>query len=153
MSEFSKTYFKVMDILALILGIIMCVTIIGAVFGVPLIIAHNKFKEASEASQDQLIEMRGALFGWGIFSAIAMSGTIFGLVIIIVCASKVDQEIRDLENGVVNDGFSQTIKNVFTPKTNTEKQRDQLVELQKMKDDGLITEEEYENMRKKILGI
>ena len=100
MSEFSRTYLKVMDILTLVLGIVFCVTIIGAVFGVPLIIAHGRFKEACEArTSAELIEMRGSLFGWGIFSAIAMSGTILGLIIIIVCASKVDQEIRSLEEG------------------------------------------------------
>ena len=176
MSDFSRTYFKVMDVLCLILGILCCCTIIGAVVGVPLIIGHNKFKEASETTDPRaLVAMKGSLFGWGVFFAIVMSASIVGLVVVIICVVRVNQELEDLgrqingaqvynqyqnnnqtfeqkaESGVKS--FIDETKQAFGIKSKVEKQKEKLEELNELKSQGIITEEEYQAMRKKVLDI
>ena len=168
MSDFSRTYFKVMDVLCLIFGILLCCTIVGAIFGIPLIIGHTKFKEASEETDPRkLVEMKGALFGWGIFFAIVMSASIIGLVIVIICVVRVNQELEELGRQINSNStfqqqnqqstevknFVQETKEAFGIKSKIERQKEKLEEIAQLKDQGIITEEEYQAMRKKVLDI
>lgn len=79
----------------------------------------------------------------------------------------VNNYIRDLEAGNVEktekgfgetlqDGVSKTwdgLKETFKGRTNLDKQKDELIKLKQLKDEGIITEEEYEAKRKQILGL
>lgn len=173
MKDTAKTYFLVMYILDLIFGILACITIFGLVVGIPLIIAATKFNKAQKMTDAELISHRSGLLGWGIFSAICLCGTVVGLIAVLIFAFMVDDYIRKLELGSAdaNKSFSATIsdgaatvwqntkeafgvsdKNVDTS-NNLDKQAAELEKAKKMFEDGLITEEEYKEVRKHILGI
>ena len=167
MKQMKNIYFTVAWIISLILGILFCITFVGAIFGIPLLIAASKFNKARKMLDEELISHRGNLFGWGIFLAIVLSPTIIGLIVLLIFVIMVNNYIKNLEEGkleeanksfgqTVKDGASKTwggVKETFGIKSKLEKQKDQIAELQKLKDDGVITEEEYEAKRKQILGL
>lgn len=167
MKEMKDIYFVVMRVIALIFGIIACITIIGAIIGIPLIIGSNKFGEAVKMSDEQLVQNRGAILGWGIFMAIVLAPTFIGLILILICACLVDSYIKNIAEGnsAKNEkSFKETIvegsnnairgiKSTFSAPSDLDKQKSELQKLEKMKEDGIITSEEYETLRKKILGL
>ncbi len=151
----TKGYFIAMRIVDLIFAILLCITIIGLIFAIPLFMAANKFREASEMDTQYLILNKGSILGWGIFSAIVLSATVIGLIVILVFAIIANNYIDELQQNVnaANAGGSTTATVSDAPKTNEGSEEKQLKDLKKMFDDGLITAEEYETKRKKILGI
>ncbi len=168
MKDVVRVYFTVTRVLALIFGILLCITIIGAILGIPMIIASNKFRDASNMSNKELVENRGTILGWGIFLAIIFSPTIFGLIILLVLAFMVDNYIKNIEQGyeelnnrsfvdTVEEGASKTWQNVKETfsgsKTDLDRQKVELKKLEKMREENLISTEEYETLRKKILGL
>lgn len=167
MKDTAKIYFNVVRLISLIFGILFCITIIGAVLGIPMLIASNKFKEALNMSDYELVKNRSSLLGWGIFLAVVFSPSVFGLIILLVLTMMVDNYIGNIEEGnyAQNEkSFSQTVeenvsnawsevKNTFRSETDIDKQKKELKKLDRMKEEGLITEEEYSALRKKILGL
>lgn len=167
MRKLTKVYFKVAQILALIIGIIYCITLVGAIFGVPLIIAGNKFGKYYSMTDEELVYNRGSIMGWGIFLAIMLAPTIILLIVVLVLVFMVNSHIKSIEEGnveksnrtfgqAVSDGASSVwngTKKTFNIKSKLEKQKDQLDKLTEMKEAGIITEEEYQAKRKQILDI
>ena len=178
MRQTTKTYFNVAWALALIAGILYSITIVGLIFGIPLFIASAKLKKAHEMDDEELIKNRSNLLGWGIFLAIMLSPTIIGLIVILCFVLMVNNFIKDLEQGnteKTEKSFEQTVadtgkdvgntikenaidtwegfKRTFGIKTSLQKQKEQLAELEKLKEEGVITEEEYQAKRKQILKI
>lgn len=163
----TNIYFIVIRILTLIVGIIACITLVGAILGIPLIIASNKFRDAQLMTDEQLVQNRGNLLGWGIFVSIVLAPTVLGMIAILVFAVLVDTYIKNIELGrpeenektvtqVVAEGTANAISDVkaaVTPKSNLEKQIEELKKLKEMKEEGLITDEEYETLRRKTLGL
>lgn len=67
-----KTLFMAGNIITLISGIICCITIFGAIIGIPCIICYNTLKKVYDGTdQDcaQRLDNREG-FGWSIFSLI-----------------------------------------------------------------------------------
>lgn len=168
MRQTVNIYFNVARILSLIFGIIFCITLIGAIIGIPMIIASKRFGEASNMTDELLVANRTSILGWGIFLAIVFSPTIFGLILLLMLTFMVDNYIKNIEQGnaykndvsfsdAVDAGVSNVVngvKSTFSKnKTNLDKQKEELVKLDKMKEDGLISRAEYEALRKKILGL
>lgn len=155
MKEGSKIYFTIMYIVNLILGIIFTITLVGAIFGIPMIIGANKFKNAQNASNQELKEMRTSLFAWGIFFGIIWIGTILVGVLIIVMAILVNNYIEKLsqEDEANDKTIVDNFKETFGIKNGVEKTKEKLEKLKKMLDEGTINEEEYEEMRKKVLDV
>ena len=167
MKEMKNTYFTVAWIVSMVVGILYCITIIGALIGVPLLIGMNKFNQARTMTDEELIKNRGSLFGWGIFASIALAPTIIGVAILLIFVIMVNNYIKGLEEGKTeetNKGFGETvkegstklwngIKDVFKPKSELDKQQEELEKLDKMKQQGQLTEEEYQLKRKQILKL
>lgn len=196
MNEFNqsqaRSYFNVMYYVFLILGIIYTASIAGAIIGIPMIMGACKYKEAYEASMDQLVALKGTIWGWGIFFGIV---TLPLGIIIFIFGSSVNSFIDNYENGK----FAQTNQNVTMPGQNNgypqqntyvgsdnngtvqsqnqasfgqqvkdfsnrtvngfketfgiKHQSQKLEELKSMYNQGTITKEEYDALRKKTLGI
>ncbi len=161
-------YFTVERIVALVIGILLCITIFGAIIGVPLIIASNRFGEASKMTDEQLVQKRGNLLGWGVFTAIVFAPTIIGLILLLCLTMMVDNYIKNIELGNVDQNqksFAETVemeasnawnglKNTFSNnRSDLDKQKAELQKLEAMREEGLITADEYDALRKKILGI
>ena len=167
MKQMKNIYFTIAWIISLIMGIVFCITFVGAIFGIPLLIASSKFNKARKMSDEDLVKNRANLLGWGIFLAIVLSPTIILLIVMLILVIMVNSYIKDLEAGrieeanksfgqAVKDGASKTwtgTKEVFGVKSALEKQKAQLAELQQMREDGIISAEEYEAKRKQILGL
>ncbi len=170
MNNTAKTYFQVLSIVSLVVGILFCLTILGCIIGVPLIIGSNKMREAQSMNEQQLIYNRTTLFAWGIFMAIAFSGSIVCLVLVLIFAIQVNDYILSLEKGVneseksftenVKEGAQKIVDNVkdaFTSsKTKIDKEYEEisvkLSKLKQLKDEGLLSQEEYEKLRKEYVN-
>lgn len=167
MKETSKLYFKVISIVDLVIAIILSITVVGLIIAIPLFIAYSKFNKASVMTDEELIKNRSSLFGWGIFSAIVLSPSVIGLIAIILIAVLVNNYIKDLEDGnfeKANKSFGEAVKaetsnivnntkEAFGIKSGVDKEKAELEKLNKLKEEGLITEEEYALKRKKILNL
>ena len=167
MKQMKNIYFTAAWIISLVLGILFSITLIGLVIGIPLFIASSKFKKANNMTDEELINNRGKLLGWGIFLSIVLTPSIFGLIIALIFVFMVNGYIKDLEVGnkdktergfgeTVKEGASKTwnnIKETLNVKSQLDKEKDALIKLQQMKEEGIITEEEYEAKRKQILGL
>lgn len=157
MRETVKTYFQVAWIIALIVGIIYSISIIGLIVGIPLFIGCEKFKNAVDMNDKELVENRKNLLGWGIFLSIVLAPTIVGLVVMLLFVFLVNNHIKNIEEGktdLAEKSLGETISSFFSSnKTEMSKTKRELEELQKMKEEGLITEEEYNAKRKKILDL
>ena len=174
----TKNYFTVAYFVALIFGILFALTIAGIIFAIPLFMAAKRFKKAKDMSDEELVANRGSLFGWGIFTSIMLAPTFIGFIIMLIFVILVNNQIKNIELGntektekpfeeTVKEGASKTwetvvsgsktawndIKDAFAKKTDIEKQKEELEQLNKMKEEGIINEEEYEIKRKQILGI
>lgn len=155
MKDVAKTYFLVAWIVSLVLGILYTITLIGVIFGIPLFVCAKRFKRATKMSDADLITNRKSLLGWGIFLAVILSPTVLGLIIAIVLVILVNSYIEDLEKGdlqAANRSFGATVKEE-TQKILGNNLEEKLLELDRLKEKGVITEEEYEAKRKQILGI
>lgn len=171
-----RNYCQVIYIVYLIIGILYTITIIGAVVGIPLIMGANKFKSAKEKPIDQVLPMRNSLFVWGIVFGILTipvgALTIYFAVKANSFLEAVAQNNPELalsssaQNQAGNNGqvqeksFGQNVKD-FSKKTvegvkgtfGIKSKSQKLEELKKLFDEGTITKDEYDALRKKVLGI
>ena len=113
MRKFAQIYFKVIEIVDLILAILFAITIAGIIFAIPLFLSYKKFKAAGTMTDAELIESKGSLLGWGIFNAIILSPTVFLLIVEIILVIMVNGFIDNLKQGKYAEAeksFGQTIK-------------------------------------------
>lgn len=167
MHQFTKIYFKVAQIVSLILAILLSITIIGIIIGIPLFIASGKFKEFYTLTDEKLVERKNSILGWGIFLSIVLAPSIIGLIVMLVIVIMVNSYIGNIERGeidkahrtvgqTIQEGTSSawnSVKNTFKGKSDLDKQKEELAKLQKMLEENLITQEEYEIKRRQILGL
>ncbi|MBE7076190.1 MAG: hypothetical protein E7375_03930 [Clostridiales bacterium] len=71
--ESKRNWLLILQIFCLIEGILMCITIVGAIFGAFAIIASNKFKAMKEKDDQTLTEAikKKDNLGWAVFSIFA----------------------------------------------------------------------------------
>ena len=163
MKDFIKTYFTVAWIVSIVFAILYLLTGIGIIISIPLFIAMKKFKKATTMTDEQLVENRKSLFIWGIVLSIALTSTGIGLIVALVLTFMVNNHIVNIENGdveKVNKGFGDTVKE--GAKSTFESLKDglgiqttleeKLAELDRLKENGVITEEEYQIKRKNIIN-
>ncbi len=122
-----KNLLKFAGILGIILGIISCFTIVGVLWGIPMIIGGDKLNSYSKMEDDEIIKYKDSIFGWSVFFLIFF--IISGVLGFIYYIGLTDEE-RKKEN---NDYM------------------DQLEKLKKLYDDKVLTKEEYEEKKQKIL--
>ena len=122
-----KNLLKFAGILGIVLGIISCFTIIGVLWGIPMIIGGDKLNSYSKMEDDEIIKYKDSIFGWSVFFLIFF--IISGVLGFIYYIGLTDEE-RKKEN---NDYM------------------DQLEKLKKLYDDKVLTKEEYEEKKQKIL--
>lgn len=163
MKDFVKTYFTVAWIASLVFAILYAITIVGIVLSIPLFIAMNRYKSAVNYSDEELVEKRKSLLGWGIFLSIALSSTGIGLIVALVLTIMVNSHIENIEKGdvdKVNKGFGETVKEGTKNTLESIKEglnlntslEDQLAEIDRLKENGTITEEEYQIKRQSIIN-
>jgi membrane-bound ClpP family serine protease len=129
-----KVLLKVSGIIAIILGILYCFTIIGILWGIPLIIGGSTMIGYSNQSNKEIIEKKNSILCWSIFFLFfTVIGGILGLMFYFTMDD--DKKIFNFNSNNKNDYI------------------DEIRKLDELRKNGIITEEEYEAKKKKILDI
>jgi membrane-bound ClpP family serine protease len=130
-----KVLLKVSGIIAIILGILYCFTIIGILWGIPLIIGGSTMIGYSNQSNKEIIEKKNSILCWSIFFLFfTVIGGILGLMFYFT---------MDDDKKIFN----------FNSNNNKNDYIDEIRKLDELRKNGIITEEEYEAKKKKILDI
>ena len=61
-----KSLLKISGIIAIVFGILACLTLVGAIVGVPLIIGGAKMKEYADYTDEQIIANKDKILIWTI---------------------------------------------------------------------------------------
>ncbi len=123
-----KVLLKISGAIAIVIGIGWCFTIIGLLWGIPLIVGGSTMIGYGNLSDGKIIDKKGSILGWSIFFLIfTVIGGVVGLLFYFTIDSK-----------------------IFTPKRSY---IDELRDLEDLRKEGLITKEEFEAKKKKILDI
>lgn len=126
----NRTLLKVSGIFAIVIGIICCLTIIGCIVGIPMIIGGIKFNQYSKMNDDELPKNRDSVLVWSIvFLFINQISGVLGIV-----AFLLDEP---------------SIKNSLNISNN---KYDELEKLKKLYDDKVLTKEEFESEKSRILN-
>lgn len=131
-----KSLLKISGIISIVIGIICCITIFGAIVGIPMIIGGAKFKDYSNLSDIELLMHKDAIIIWTIvFLFINQISGILGLIF------------------VVTNNLFNTEKNVNTNVNDLNNEKYVILErLKKLYDDKVLTKEEYEKEKEKVLN-
>lgn len=130
-----KSLLKIAGIISIVIGIICCITIFGAIVGIPMIIGGAKFKDYSNLSDEELLAHKDAIIIWTIvFLFINQIAGILGLIFVVT------NNLFNTENNNVN--YSNNFDNKY----------ERLEKLKKLYDDKVLSKEEYEKEKEKILS-
>ena len=129
----NKNLLKIAGIISIVLGIICCLTIFGAIVGVPLIIGGNKIKDMANLSDQELMTQKDTILIWMV--VFLVFNQISGILVLIFYID-MDGRLSNTLNG--------------SNKTSNDKY-DELEKLKKLYDDKVLTKEEFETEKEKIL--
>lgn len=148
--------------------LVYSVEIVLAILLIKVFLLYNK---ASKMDNEFLVQNQGKILGWGIFYSIVMMTTIIGFIIALIFCIMANSYITDLKEGreektmgdvarnagnAVKTGAKGVVdgtKEVFGIENQMDKQIEQLNKLKSMFDNAIISKDEYDAMRKKILNI
>lgn len=130
----NKNLLKIAGIISIVLGIICCLTIFGAIVGVPLIIGGNKIKNMANLSDQELMTQKDTILIWMV--VFLVFNQISGILLLIFYID-MDGSLSNAFNGSSNN-------------KNNDKY-DELEKLKKLYDDKVLTKEEFETEKEKIL--
>ena len=123
-----KIVLKISGIIAIIIGICWCFTIIGLLVGIILIIGGSTVMNYATMTDAEIKTVRSSLLGWSIFFLFfTVIGGVLGLIYYFFTDEK-----------------NYLKKNDYT---------DELAKLDELRKKGIITDKEYEAKKKKILDI
>ena len=181
MKNFTKNYLKVLSIFNLVFGILylfaavlsICsaalinstlstiqnspsldylfiIAFVQIILGSVFLCSYSDLKRYSKMERIlDLKKHRGSIIGWNIFSMIMYGFNIFIIVSLLLIKDYIDEkDINHIKSSNEND-----IDNKNTTDSNNLQQTEALIQAQKMKEAGLISEEEYTGVKRKILGL
>lgn len=132
-----KTLLKISGIIAIVVGILYCITIVGAIVGIPLIIGGNKIKSYADCTDEQVIDAKDSILVWTI--VFLLFNQLSGILLLIFYIDTLDK----------NRGKSTTNT---TKSVNTDDKYEELEKLKKLYDEKVLTKEEFENEKNRILN-
>lgn len=130
----NSTMFNIVAVISIVLGIICCLTIFGAVAGVPLIIGGTKYNKFGKLTDEACLAQKDSITVWAV--VIAIFSFPIGLLALI--------PFFNLQGDLSNAAHNVT-------KSNMDKKEEQIKKLIEMRENGLITEEELAAAKMKIL--
>jgi hypothetical protein len=129
----NKVLLRISGIIALVSGITYCITIIGAIVGVPLIVGGSKMMGYSNLSDSEILDRKNSILGWSIFFLFV---TVIGGVLGLIYYFSIETNLFSNININTKPSYIQELR-----------------ELDELRKQGLINEKEYEAKKKKILDI
>lgn len=130
-----KSLLKVSGVISIVVGVIYCLSIIGAIIGIPLIIGGIKIKDYASYSDIQIYESKDTILIWTI--VFLLFNQISGILLLIFY-------IDNIGKTTINNN------NTNTNNTNSDKY-EELEKIKKLYDEKILTKEEYENEKSRIL--
>lgn len=130
-----KSLLKVSGIISIVVGVIYCLSIIGAIIGIPLIIGGIKIKDYASYSDIQIYESKDTILIWTI--VFLLFNQISGILLLIFYIDNIGKTTT-------------TNNNTNTNNTNSDKY-EELEKIKKLYDEKILTKEEYENEKSRIL--
>lgn len=145
MKNNNYAFLLISGILGMITGITACITIVGAIVGIPLIIGASKYLAWAKVSDQELLADKEQLLVWGIVFTILMFP--------IGAIALVPPLTMDKNKTTTTTEKSEQKEYTSTEATNEKKSKlDRLNELVSLKEQGLIDEKDFEIAKKKILS-
>lgn len=137
-----KSLLKISGIIAIVFGILACLTLVGAIVGVPLIIGGAKMKEYADYTDEQIIANKDKILIWTIVFLFFCQ--ISGILLLIFYIDSIGK----YEKGITGDNMNyQSNMN-----TNNNAKYEELEKVKKLYDEKILTKEEYEKEKEKILN-
>ena len=131
-----KSLLKVSGVISIVVGVIYCLSIVGAIIGIPLIIGGIKIKDYASYSDIQIYESKYTILIWTI--VFLLFNQISGILLLIFYIDNIGKTTTNNNNTNTNN-------------TNSDKY-EELEKIKKLYDEKLITKEEYENEKSRILN-
>lgn len=131
-----KSLLKVSGIISIVVGVIYCLSIIGAIVGIPLIIGGIKIKDYASYSDIQIYESKDTILIWTI--VFLLFNQISGILLLIFYIDNIGKTTTNNNNTNTNN-------------TNSDKY-EELEKIKKLYDEKILTKEEYENEKSRILN-
>lgn len=137
-----KSLLKISGIIAIVFGILACLTLVGAIVGVPLIIGGAKMKEYEDYTDEQIIANKDKILIWTIVFLFFCQ--ISGILLLIFYIDSIGK----YEKGITGDNMNyQSNMN-----TNNNAKYEELEKVKKLYDEKILTKEEYEKEKERILN-
>jgi predicted membrane protein len=129
-----KNLLNAAGLVAIILGILECLTIFGAIVGIPSIIGGIKLRELSTMSEEEIEARKDTLLIWSIVLIILC--TISGILALIYYV------------GIENPNLMSS----SSTKNNNKDKYDELERINQLYKDKVLTKEEFEKEKERILN-
>lgn len=137
-----KSLLKISGIIAIVFGILACLTLVGAIVGVPLIIGGAKMKEYADYTDEQIIANKDKILIWTIVFLFFCQ--ISGILLLIFYIDSIGK----YEKGITGDNMNyQSNMNI-----NNNAKYEELEKVKKLYDEKILTKEEYEKEKERILN-
>ena len=137
-----KSLLKISGIIAIVFGVLACLTLVGAIVGVPLIIGGAKMKEYADYTDEQIIVNKDKILIWTIVFLFFCQ--ISGILLLIFYIDSIGK----YEKGITGDNMNyQSNMN-----TNNNAKYEELEKVKKLYDEKILTKEEYEKEKERILN-
>jgi phosphate/sulfate permease len=128
----NRTLLRVSGIISIIIGILCCLTIIGAIVGVPLIIGGSKFNDYSKMNDEEIEANKDSILIWTIvFLFINQISGVISLVAYILYEASNSNYVKNKRQ---NSKY------------------DELERIKKLYDEKILSKEEYEMEKSRILN-
>lgn len=144
-----KSLLKISGIIAIVVGVLACLTLIGAIVGVPLIIGGAKIKEYSDYTDEQILVIKDKILIWAIVFLFFCQ--LSGILLLIFYIDSIGNYEKGLGiNTNTNDmNYNNNTNNMNA--TNNAKY-EELEKVKKLYDEKILTKEEYEKEKSRILN-
>ena len=137
-----KSLLKISGIIAIVFGVLACLTLVGAIVGVPLIIGGAKMKEYADYTDEQIIANKDKILIWTIVFLFFCQ--ISGILLLIFYIDSIGK----YEKVITGDNMNyQSNMN-----TNNNAKYEELEKVKKLYDEKILTKEEYEKEKERILN-
>ena len=128
----NRTLLKVAGIISIIVGILCCLTIIGVIIGIPLIIGGIKFNDYSKMNDEDIEKNKDSILVWAIvFMFINQISGILALIAYLLYEAGNTSYVKSYKQ---NNKY------------------DELERIKKLYDEKVLTKEEYEKEKTRILN-
>lgn len=154
----NKIVFNILTVIAYFYGVLLCSTMLLIPLGVYAVISAHRYADYAEYSQSQISQNKQNIKKWIVFGCVLYFP--FGLIGLLCLPSLNSAVVEDVIVETPNVKTTETQPTqepqpveveIHTPETESEK-AEKLAKLERFKQNGLITESEFEQAKAELYG-